>query len=361
MKAFTYDALPGRVVLAAGALARLPEEIDRLQSSRVFVIASGSAARLMPGIVESLGDRFAGVFSEVVQHVPTSVAQQALVALQQAEADCIVTLGGGSAIGLGKALALETGLPILAIPTTFSGSEMTPIYGVTDAGRKRTGRDLRALPRTVIYDPELIYSLPTFLAASSGMNALAHCVEALYGRLASPITDLMAEEGSRALAQGLLAIRQDASAHEGYSLALYGAYLAGTVLAVVGTGLHHRICHILGGSFNLPHAETHAVILPYVVSYNYEAAPEAMARLARALGTDDAAQGIAALAARLGTPQRLANLGMPESGLEEAARLVMESPPWNPQPVTRADLEQLLRAAYRGHPLAITQQIGTVP
>jgi len=351
MKAFTYDALPGRIVFAAGALARLPEELDRLQSGRAFVIASGSAARLLPGITASLADRFAGVFSEVVQHVPTVVAQQALAVARQTGADSIVTLGGGSAIGLGKALALETGLPIIAIPTTFSGSEMTPIYGVTDAGRKRTGRDLRVLPRTVIYDPELIYSLPPSLAGVSGMNALAHCVEALYGQLASPITDLMAEEGSRALAQGLAAIRQDASDHEGYSLALSGAYLAGAVLAVVGTGLHHRICHVLGGSFNLPHAETHAVILPYVVWYNHEAAPAAMARLARALGTDDAAQGIAALAARLGAPQRLADLGMPESDLEEAARLVMEAPIWNPRPVTRAELEQLLQAAYHGRPI----------
>jgi alcohol dehydrogenase class IV len=351
MRAFTYETLPGRVIFGTGVISQLVEEIERLQKKRALLIVSGSAARLVPMLTEQLGDLLAGVFGEVAQHIPASLIEKCLVVAHETNADCIVTLGGGSAIGLGKALALKTDVPIIAIPTTFSGSEMTPIYGITDAGRKQTGRDMRVLPRTVLYDPELVYSMPPFLAATSGMNALAHCVEALYGQLASPITNLLAEDGSRALAQGLPGIVQNPQNHESYDLALYGAYLAGSVLALVGTGLHHRICHVLGGSFGLPHAETHAVMLPYVTWYNSRATPEAMARLARALEVEDAVKGSFDLAARLHTPHSLTELGLAEDNLVEAARLVMQSPVWNPRPVSLTDLEQLLQAAYQGLPV----------
>ncbi len=355
MRSFTFEALPGRVVFGSGVISQVAEEIDRLQKHRAMLIVSGSAARLLPMLVEQLGDRLAGVFNEVAQHVPAPLIEKALGVAHEINADCIVTLGGGSAIGLGKALALKIDAPIIAIPTTFSGSEMTPIYGITDAGRKQTGRDMRVLPRTVLYDPELVYSMPPFLAATSGMNALAHCVEALYGRLASPITNLLAEEGSRTLAQGLVGIVQNPDNRENYDLALYGAYLAGSVLAIVGTGLHHRICHVLGGSFGLPHAETHSVMLPYVIWYNSGAAPEAMARLARALAVEDVVKGSFDLATRLRTPRSLAELGLSEDNVIEAARLVMQSPIWNPRPVTLPDLEHLLQAAYQGSAVDLEQ------
>src|SRR5258707_7608660 len=351
MKAFTYESLPGRVIFGTGVISQLAEEIEHLQKKRALLIVSGSAARLVPMLTEQLEDLLAGVFSEVAQHIPASLIEKGLVVAHETNADCIVTLGGGSAIGLGKALALKIDVPIIAIPTTFSGSEMTPIYGITDVGRKQTGRDMRVLPRTVLYDPELVYSMPPFLAATSGMNALAHCVEALYGQHASPITNLLAEEGSRALAQGLPGIVQNPRNHESYDLALYGAYLAGAVLAVVGTGLHHRICHILGGHFNLPHAETHAVMLPYVIWYNHKAAPAAMTRLARALEAEDAVKGCFDLVARLNTPRSLADLRLAEDSLAYATRLVVESQTWNPRPVMFNDIEQLFQAAYHGQPV----------
>ena len=351
MRSFTFEALPGRVVFGSGVLSQLAEEIEHLQKRRAMLIVTGSAGRLVPILREQLADRLAGVFSEVAQHVPASLVEKGLAVVHEIGADCIVTLGGGSAIGLGKALALNIDVPIIAIPTTFSGSEMTPIYGITGAERKQTGRDIRVLPRTVLYDPELVYSMPSFLAATSGMNALAHCVEALYGQHANPITNLLAEEGSRALAQGLPGIVQNPDNHDNYDIALYGAYLAGCVLGLVGTGLHHRICHVLGGSFGLPHAESHSVMLPYVIWYNSRAAPEAMARLARALAVEDVVKGSFDLAARLRTPHSLAELGMAEDKLEEAARLVMQSQAWNPRPVTLPDLEQLLQAAYQGLPV----------
>jgi maleylacetate reductase len=355
MRSFTYETLPGRVVFGVGIISQLADEIDRLQKHRAMLIVSGSAARLISMLTKQSGERLAGVFSEVAQHVPTSLVEKALAVANELHTDCIVTVGGGSAIGLGKALALKVDVPIIAIPTTFSGSEMTPVYGTTSAGRKQTGRDMRVLPRTVLYDPELVYSMPPSLAAVSGMNALAHCAEALYSPHASPITSLMAEEGSRALAQGLPGIVKNPDNHEYYEIALYGAYLAGAAFGVAGAGLHHRICHVLGGSFGLPHAETHAAMLPYVIWYNSQAAPEAMARLARALEVEDVVKGSFDLAARLRTPRSLAELGMAEDNLEEAARQVLQSPVWNPRPVLPADLLHLLQAAYQGLPVYLAQ------
>ncbi len=348
MKSFTHEALPGRVLFGPGRLGELAEEVDRLEAKRVILIVTGSAKSYLPKLTQQLGTRQAGQIDNVVQHVPAKLVQATLGILSEVEADCLVTVGGGSAIGLGKALAVQTGLPLIAIPTTFSGSEMTPIFGLTSEGRKNTGRDLRALPKTVIYDPELTYSMPPALAVSSGLNALAHCVEGLWGKAASPISDIMAEEGSHALAQGLTSIIIDKQNHEGYEQALYGAYLAGVVLATVGTALHHRICHVLGGSFNLPHSETHSVVLPQVVWFNRNTAPEAMAKLARALDAPDTVTGIFALTARLSAPDNLAALGMPESGLDEAARLVVSSPPWNPRPVDLAGVKEILVRSFKG-------------
>jgi len=348
MKNFTYEALPGRVIFGTGTLSQLSEEVDRLEAKRVILIATGSAKSHLRELTRQLGARQAGLIPQVVQHVPSKIVQATLGIVQEVGADCFVTLGGGSAIGLGKALAVETGLPLIAIPTTFSGSEMTPIFGLTSEGRKKTGRDLRALPKTVIYDPELTYSMPPALAVSSGLNALAHCVEALWGKAASPISDIMAEEGSRALAQGLTRIVNDKQDEEGYEQALYGAYLAGVVLATVGTALHHRICHVLGGTFNLPHSETHSVILPQVVWYNRKTAREGMAKIARSLNAPDAVTGIFRLTERLGAPNNLAALGMPESGIDEAAQLVVSPPPWNPRTVDFTGVKEILERSFEG-------------
>jgi len=227
---------------------------------------------------------------------------------------------------------------------------MTPIYGITTAQGKRTRRDLRVLPKTVLYDPELVSRLPFSVAAASGINAFAHIVQALSADASSPITDLLAQEGGCILVQALERLRHDPADLEGFEMGLYGAYLAGTILATVGTGLHHRICHILGGRFHLPHAQTHAVMLPYVVWYNQQAAPEGMTRLARMLRSEHVAQGIVALTRRLGLPQSLADLGLAEERLEEVARLVVASPLENVRPVVLADVQSLLQAAYQGVP-----------
>jgi len=345
---FTYVSLPTRVVFGAGAIAKLAAEVDGLGAKRALVLSTPGREADARQLTAPLGGRVAGVYGKAVMHVPVEVAEDARRVAKALGADCCVAIGGGSTIGLGKAIALTSGMPVLAVPTTYSGSEMTPIQGFTEKGLKRTQRDLRMLPKTVIYDPELTYGLPVATSAASGMNAIAHCVEALYAKDANPVISIMAEEGVRALAAALPRLvnePQDAEARAG---ALYGAWLAGIALGSVGIGLHHKLCHTLGGTWNLPHAETHAIVLPHAARYNRDAAPEAMARIARALGAGDAPIGLYDLETRLGLKMRLADLGMPEGDLERAAKLASESPYPNPATLTYDGILALLRAAHAG-------------
>ena len=283
-------------------------------------------------------------------HVPLATAEAARAEAQRLDCDGYVAIGGGSTVGLAKAIALTSGMPIIALPTTYSGSEMTPIWGLTEAGVKRTGRDERVRPRTVIYDPRLTLGLPPKIAGPSGMNALAHCVEALYAHDASPITQLLAEEGIRALHKGLHAVIANPADLAARTRVLYGAWLAGATLGMATLGLHHKLCHTLGGSFNLPHAEVHTVILPYAAAYNAAAAPAALERAAQALDAESAPAAIFALAKELGAPTSLRELGMREADLDQAAELATRSPYPNPAPVTRSGVRQLLAAAFIGQP-----------
>jgi maleylacetate reductase len=348
MRPFAYDALPGRVVFGIGRLSLLPEELDRLGASSALVITDPATRSIADGAIELLGSRYAGVFTDIELHVPIEGVQRVRTAAKDHGADCIVTIGGGSTTGYGKVVALETGTPIVAVPTTYAGSEMTPIYGITSDGLKRTGRDLRVLPRVVLYDPELTTSLPASATGPSGMNALAHCVEALYAQNENPITSVMAEEGIRALAIGIPGSIRDPLDLEARSEALYGAYLAGAALAAVGMALHHRVCHVLGGTFGLSHGDVNAVILPQAARFNQAAAPEALARAARALSAPDAATALFDLAVSIGAPTSLSQLGMREADLDRAAELAMEPPPWNPRPVDVTSLRALLDDAYHG-------------
>ncbi len=300
-----------------------------------------------------LGARSAGVFDGAVMHVPSEIAAAARDRARRVQADCCVAIGGGSTTGLAKAIALTAKLPILAIPTTYAGSEMTPIWGITEGGVKKTGRDVVVLPKTVIYDPALTTSLPVALSVTSGINAIAHCVEALYSKDANPIISLIAEEGIRALADGLPKIVNQALVKQpenvdARSLALYGAWLGGVSLGAVGMALHHKLCHTLGVTFNLPHAETHPVVLPHAVAYNTPAAPEAMGRISGALRAASAATGLYDLAASLGAPLSLKSLGMRREQLDQAADLAIQNPYYNPRPVTREGIRGLLEDAFEG-------------
>jgi len=350
MPSFVYDALPGRVVFADGSLGRVPEETERLGIRRALLIATPSQRGVAEQLADRLGARAAGIHDRVVMHVPLEVAEAGRAKARELGADGCIVIGGGSAIGLAKAIALELDVSILAVPTTYSGSEMTPVQGLTEGGIKRTLRDPRILPRTVVYDPALTRSLPPALAGPSGMNAMAHAVEALYAENANPISSLMAEAAIRALGRSLPAVTRQPDDLDARADALYGAWLAGACLGGAGVALHHKLAHVLGGSFDLPHAQTHTVLLPHVAAFNREAAPEAMARIARALGTEDAAAGLFDLITAIGAPTRLADLGLAEPDLDRAAELAIRNPYFNPRPVTRDGVRALLDDAFRGRP-----------
>jgi maleylacetate reductase len=348
MLSFTYEALPSRVIFGPGSIDKLPAEAAGLGVSKVLVLSTAEQRNAAEEAARLLGSRTAGVFAGAVMHVPVEVAAAATNKARELSADCCVAVGGGSTTGLAKAIALNIGLPIIAVPTSYAGSEMTPIWGLTEGGIKKTGRDVRVLPRTVIYDPLLTVSMPPLLSATSGMNSIAHCVEALYAQDANPVISLLAEEGVRAMATGLPTVVAQPEHLTARSQTLYGAWLGGVALGAVGMALHHKLCHTLGGSFNLPHAETHTVVLPHACAYNAWSAPEAMARVARALGADSAAEGLYDLAASLGAPTSLAALGMKESDLDKAADLAIRNPYYNPRPIDRESIRALLQNAFEG-------------
>ncbi|MDX3748658.1 maleylacetate reductase [Streptomyces sp. AK08-02] len=348
---FVYEALPTRVVLRAGAaLTATAGEAERLGLRRLLVVCGGRGRQTAQAVADSLGPALAGLHAEARMHVPVEVADRAVEVALAAGADGCVAVGGGSAIGLGKAIALRTGLPLIAVPSTYSGSEMTPVWGLTEKGVKTTGRDRSVLPRSVVYDPELTLSLPVPLSVTSGINAIAHAVEALYAPDASPLVSLMAREGVRAMAEALPAVAADPVSLDARGRALYGAWLCGSCLGATTMGLHHKLCHVLGGTFGLPHAETHTVVLPHALAYNAPAAPEAADAVARALGgATDAPTALWELAGRLDAPRSLAELGLTEADVAVAAAQVAGQRPYaNPREVTPEGVLGLLRAAYRG-------------
>ena len=346
--AFSYCSQQYRVLFGSGTTARLGEEVDRLGIRRALVLTTQQQQDDGRRLGATLGARLAGQFSGARMHTPVEVTEAALQVVEAQEVDGLVALGGGSTIGLGKALSLRTGLPHIAVPTTYAGSEMTPILGETHHGVKTTRKSQDVIPDTVIYDVDLTFGLPPRVSAASGLNAIAHAVEALYAADANPLTSLMAEDGIAALARALPRIMVDpvdaAARHD----ALYGAWLCGACLGAVGMALHHKLCHVLGGTFDLPHAETHAIVLPHAAAYNAAAAPAAMARVARALGVADAPRGLFELARGLGLPTALGAIGMPEDGIDRAAGLAVQSPYPNPRPLERAALHDLIAAAWRG-------------
>lgn len=350
MDPFVYNALPVRVIFGSGTLRQLPAEVDRLGLRRVLVLSTPQQEHEGRATAERIGDRAASVFAGATMHTPVEVTEKAMAVVIAEQIDGLVAVGGGSTTGLAKAIALRTDLPQIVAPTTYAGSEMTPILGETRDGVKTTQRSAKILPEVVIYDVDLTLSLPVALSSVSGMNAIAHAVEALYAQDRNPIVSLMAVEGIRALARALPRIVEAPADREARSDALYGAWLCGTCLGAVGMALHHKLCHTLGGSFDLPHAETHTAVLPHATAYNAAAAPEAMRAIADALGADNAAQGLYDLARRIGAMLALRTLGLPQEGIDKAADIAMANPYWNPRPLDRNAIRELLARAYAGEP-----------
>lgn len=344
---FTYDALPMRVTFGAGSLASLSAETQRLGLTRVLVLCTPEQRELAERAATLLGSSAVGIFDQARMHVPVATVSAASEIASDLDIDGCVAIGGGSTIGLGKALALKHGWPVVAVPTTYAGSEMTPIWGLTEQGRKQTGRDRQVLPRTVVYDPDLTMTLPVAVSVTSGLNALAHAVEALYAPDGSPVIAAMAEQGVRDLVEALPRIAADPLDPAGRAQALQGAWLCGACLGATTMGLHHKLCHVLGGMLDLPHADTHAVMIPVVAAFNLPAAPSALAAMQRATGADDPAAVLARLADQLGAPRTLAQLGVTTSDLAAVAAEVLANPYSNPRPVSEQDLMTLLNAAWR--------------
>lgn len=345
---FEYTMFSAHVVFGRGTIERLPSIAEGLGGRRILVLSTPEQTALAERVAGSLGDRSVGIFGEARMHTPVDVTERAMTVVADRAADLIVATGGGSTTGLGKAIALRSGLPVVALPTTYAGSEMTAVLGETRDGLKTTLTDPAVRPRAVIYDVDLTDTLPVGMSVVSGLNAMAHSVEALYAEKGNPVVTLFARQSITALAGGMRALVADPDDGEARSQLLYGAWLAGTCLGLVGMALHHKLCHVLGGTFDLPHAQTHAVVLPHAVAYNSSHAGRAMADLARALGVSDPVAGLFDLARDVGAPTRLADLGMPRDGIEKAAGLAVRNAYWNPREITLDGMRTLLANAFDG-------------
>ncbi len=347
MRAFEANFNPARIIFGQGTSAQIGDEVARLGCKRALVLSTPFQEGDAQALAQRLGDKAAGVFAGAAMHTPTDVTQRAVAAFHAAGADCTIALGGGSTIGLGKAIANRLDCPQLVIATTYAGSEVTPILGETENGLKTTQRGPKILPEVVIYDPDLTLGLPVGMSVTSGLNAIAHAVEALYAKDRNPVTALQAVEGIRALHTALPLIVATPRDTDARGLALYGSWLCGTVLGTVGMALHHKLCHTLGGSFDMPHAETHAVLIPHTAAYNADAAADDLAPAAALFGST-IGTGLWDFAKSLGAPMSLQSLGMKEADLDRAADIAVQNPYWNPRPIERSAIRALLQSAWAG-------------
>ncbi|WP_374429887.1 maleylacetate reductase [Tabrizicola sp.] len=345
---FVFPGLTTRVVFGHGTLAQVPDEVARLGHSRALVLSTPHQKAEAEALAATLGDKAAGVFAGAAMHTPVEVTEEAVAAFRAAQADCVVSLGGGSTTGLGKAIAVRTGADQVVIPTTYAGSEMTDILGETAGGEKTTRRDPAIRPEVVVYDVDLTLTLLVGLTVTSALNAIAHAMEALYAPDRNPVVEAMVRDALPAFRDALPALAKDPQDREARSGALYAAWCCSTALGYVSMALHHKLAHVLGGSFGLPHAETHAVLLPHTTAYNEPAVGDLLKPIADTFGST-AGAGLWHFAKSVGAPLRLADLGLTEPDLDRAAEIAVKNPYANPRPVSRDGIRQLLQQAYDGH------------
>ncbi|ACM40088.1 MULTISPECIES: maleylacetate reductase [Rhizobium/Agrobacterium group] len=346
--ASTWPAL--RVRFGVGVRHDLVAEITRLECHRALILTTPEQAHVAEEFAARCGDHAAGIFTRARMHTPVDISEEATAYARDIGADCLVAIGGGSTTGLGKAIALRSDLPQIVVPTTYAGSEATAILGQTENGVKTTLTSAKVQPEVILYDAELVRSLPVGMTVTSALNAMAHAAEGLYAQNRTPLTTLMALEGLRAFRDALPRVLKDPSDLKARGETLYGAWLCGTVLGQVGMALHHKLCHTLGGSFDLPHAETHAVILPHAIAYNSVAAQGELRPLAELFGGQEPGAELYDFARTSHAPMALKDLGLKESDLDRAADLAAQNPYWNPRPVERDAIRRLLQAAWTGEP-----------
>ena len=349
---FAAQFAPVRVRFGIGIRSQVSEEIARLGCKRALVLSTPPQADAAMQMAQEIGDLAVGVFTRATMHTPVAITEEAVAHALSVRADCLVAVGGGSTTGLGKAIALRTDLPQIVVPTTYAGSEATNILGQTENRVKTTLTDPRVQPEVILYDAELVKTLPVGMTVTSALNAMAHAAEGLYARDRNPVSTLLAIEGLEAFAEALDRVVANPADLEARGRTLYGAWLCGTVLGQVGMALHHKLCHTLGGSFDLPHAETHAVILPHAIAFNARAAGRELEPVARIFGGGAPGTALYQFASRLGAPLSLREIGLREEDLDKAAEIATSKPYWNPQPVTKQDIATLLAAAWRGDPPA---------
>ena len=350
MEPFKDSALSARVVFGSDTLGQLPDELARIGRTRALIVSTPQQQSQAEQVRDLLGDSAAAIFPGAAMHTPVEVTAEALRIVEDERIDCVVAIGGGSTTGLSKAIAYRTDLPQIVIATTYAGSEMTPILGQTEDGVKTTLTDQKVVPEVVIYDVRLTLTLPPDISGTSGINAIAHGVEALYAKNKNSATSSMAVEGIEKLARALPLIARNPQDLDARTDALAGASLCGRCLASVGMALHHKLCHTLGGSFDLPHAETHTAVLPHATAYNAEADPQAMQQITRALGSQSAPKGLYDLGHAVNAKMALRDLGLLESDLDSAADLAVQKPYWNPRPIERDAIRELLDRAWSGKP-----------
>lgn len=344
---FVHSGSPARVVFGRGSVKTVSAEVEKLGCSRAVVLSTPHQHDEATRLLWTMGALGVGVVALAEMHTPTSVTARALVEVENLGADCVVAIGGGSTTGLGKAIAARTGLPQVVVPTTYAGSEVTPVLGETENGVKTTRRGPEILPETVVYDPDLTDSMPIDLTVASGLNAMAHAVEGIYARDGSPIYTLMALEGLGALRDALPVLVREPGNQDARDRALYGAWLCGTVLGGVGMSVHHKLCHTLGGALDLPHAQTHAIMLPHTIGFVEESVPQALTGVSALFG-GSAGAGLHDFAVEIGAPLRLADLGVTADQLDLVADQAIASPYWSPRPLDRDSIRRILRDAHGG-------------
>ncbi|KAI9053705.1 hypothetical protein LZ554_002658 [Drepanopeziza brunnea f. sp. 'monogermtubi'] len=352
IKPFVYQSSPGRVIFGPGSIKELAGELQRQNLTRPLLLSTPQQEDQIQALSQQLDGHIAGLFSGATMHTPTDVTAKALAYTTETKADSLVTLGGGSTIGLGKALAIRTGLPHICIPTTYAGSEMTPILGETADGLKTTRSDPKILPGTVIYDVDLTMTLPVGMSMTSGVNAIAHSIEALYSASGNPIITQLALESIRSLARSLPEVAAHPDSTAARTAVQYGAWLAGICLGSVGMGMHHKLCHTLGGTFGMPHAETHTVVLPHALAYNAPAIPAVMQQLAAVFpdSDGDALRGLNRLLDRLRVQRSLGAFGFAEADIEKAAEIACANVYPNPRPVEKEPVREVIRRVWAGEP-----------
>lgn len=345
---FVFPGLNTRVVFGHGTLAEVPDEVARLGHSRALILSTPQQEGQAQALATALGDRAAGVFAGAVMHTPVAVTETAIAAYHATGADCVVSLGGGSTTGLGKAIALRTGADQVVIPTTYAGSEMTDILGETAAGEKTTRRDPAIRPEVVVYDVDLTLTLPVGLTVTSALNAIAHAMEGFYAPDRHPVTEALSRDAMRAFCDALPVLMSDPQDRGARADALYAAWGCSLTLGHVTLALHHKLAHVLGGSFGLPHAETHAVLLPHTTAFNEDAVGGLLDPIATTFGKGRAGAGLWHFANGLGAPMRLSDLGLTAADLDRAAEIATRNPYANPRPVDRDGIRRLLQDAFDG-------------